>query len=221
MTYDVIIFDSDGVLVNPTDTETVRSAVEAAFREAGVPAPAEEHVELFSSSVDVEALEEALGEYDLNLNAFWSIREEKSSKFQRELIRSGEKAPYSDVSLLEEFAETAELGVVSNNQQATIDFLVEQHGFDDNLSVVYGREMTLDGLRRVKPDPYYIEAALSGLDGDDALYVGDRESDILAAHNAGIDSALIVRPYGSTPALDERPTYRIRSFEDLLKDVLS
>jgi len=60
---------------------------------------------------------------------------------------------------------------------------------------------------------------LSDLRADTALLVGDSESDVVAARNAGIDSAYIHRPHRDG-ALTVTPTYEIDSLSDL-PDVVS
>ncbi|MDY7081908.1 MAG: HAD-IA family hydrolase, partial [Halobacteria archaeon] len=80
----------------------------------------------------------------------------------------------------------------------------------------YGREPTLDGLQRMKPEPYYIEKALEDLGTRNAVYVGDRESDVLAANAAGIDSVFVHRPHtDGYPDVTSAPTYEIESLHEL------
>ena len=55
--------------------------------------------------------------------------------------------------------------------------------------------MTVESLERKKPNTHYVERALSDLDADAALYVGDSESDVVAADRAGLDSAFVRRPH--------------------------
>jgi len=45
--------------------------------------------------------------------------------------------------------------------------------------------------------------------------VGDDESDVVAAHRAGIDSAFIRRPHRRDADLDVEPTYVIDDLHDL------
>lgn len=72
-----------------------------------------------------------------------------------------------------------------------------------------------DGLKR-KPDPevflYVIDKY--GVNKDDALAVGDRELDILAAHNAGIRACL----FENAPvSLSSKPEYIIKSLDELIE----
>jgi len=107
------------------------------------------------------------------------------------------------------------MGVVSSNQQATVDFVLEHFGVDDLFGAAYGREPTVESLRRRKPNSHYIDQALADLDADSALFVGDNESDVRAAENAGIDSAFIRRPHRRDWELNVWPTWEIDGLDDL------
>lgn len=81
------------------------------------------------------------------------------------------------------------LGNVSNNQHATVEFLLAHYDLD-GFRTAYGRQPTLAGAAGRKPE--YLERALADLDTSEALYVGDSEKDIVAARRAGIDSVFSV-----------------------------
>lgn len=76
-------------------------------------------------------------------------------------------------------------------------------------------------IEKRKPDPYVFErlSVAAGYGKEDMIYIGDREVDIMGAHNFGIPSVLINRT-GKT--LDEScppPTYEISDLRELL-DIL-
>ena len=87
------------------------------------------------------------------------------------------------------------------------------------MACYYGREPTLSGIERMKPDPHYLEGALSDLkldpDRDGVLYVGDSESDVVAAAAAGIDSAFVRRPHRRDSDLHATPTHEVRGLDEL------
>jgi len=70
--------------------------------------------------------------------------------------------------------------------------------------------------RKKPPSPYYIERALEDLGAETAIFVGDNESDVLAADNAGIDSAFVRRPHRRSTELSCQPTYEIDDLHDLV-----
>jgi phosphoglycolate phosphatase-like HAD superfamily hydrolase len=104
---------------------------------------------------------------------------------------------------------------VSNNHHSTIAFVLDFFDLRSLFETYYGREKTIESLRVKKPNPHYIERALADLDSESALYVGDSESDVIAAHDAGIDSAFVRRPHSRTVDLSTDPTYEVQSLYEL------
>jgi HAD superfamily hydrolase (TIGR01549 family) len=218
MSYDAIVFDVDGVLVEPADRATLEEGVRRTFQSLDVPTPADEHVSAMAIHVTVDAVRSVCETYDLDPDAFWRERDRRSSEVQREAIRAGYKPLYDDVEVLDRLDHPK--GLVSANQQATIDFVLEYFEFDGTFQTAYGREPGLAGLRRKKPDPHYLHRALSDLDADDALFVGDSESDVEAAHRAGVDAAFVRRPHRDDYELEPDPEYEVetlRALPDLVR----
>ncbi|RXK47851.1 HAD family hydrolase [Halorientalis pallida] len=210
MTYDAVVFDKDGVIVEPTDRAVIREAIEDTFAAFGVPSPPLALVERFlDQGTARDVLEDR---YDIDPKAFWNRREHTASRAQVDAVRRGEKTPYDDLSALS--ALSSRLGLVSNNQRMTVEFVLDH--FDiDYFETAYGREPTLTGAARKKPSPHYLERALEDLEADTALYVGDSNVDIEAAHRAGIDSAFIRRPHREDYDLEREPTYELSTLTDL------
>lgn len=217
MRYDAILFDNDGVLIEPPDRETLRAAARRTFRECGVDDPSEEHVEGLVSGVDLDWLADVCDAYDVEREPFWRRRDECSSRAQREAIAAGETTAYDDVAVLERIA--APVGIVSTNQHETIEFALEHFDLADHVDAFYGREPTIDGLRRKKPNPYYLRRILADLEADDALFVGDSESDVRAARNAGLDSAFLRRPHRRETTLSVEPTYEFETLRALADEL--
>lgn len=131
----------------------------------------------------------------------------------RDALRAGEKRLHGDVSAI--FGLAAEFGIVSNTQHRTLERIVEHFEWEDEFSTYYGREPALEGLLRMKPDPYNLERAMAGLDTENVLFVGDSSNDVDAARNVGVDSAFLRRPRKADLELEHRPTYEIPSLEEL------
>lgn len=212
--YDAVVFDNDGVLVGRTPFDTLREAAWNAFETAGVTDPDLAHVEDVAIGVSPTDLVEICDRYDVDPAEFWRIRDETASEAQVTDVERGRKTPYDDVDVLADI--DASLGVVSSNQQATVDFVLDHFGLDGHFETAYGREPSVASLSRKKPSPYYIERALEDLEADTALFVGDNGSDIRAADNAGIDSAFIRRPHRRDTDLDCQPTYEVGDLHDLV-----
>ncbi|SNR55604.1 HAD family hydrolase [Halorubrum vacuolatum] len=212
--YDAVVFDNDGVLVGRTPFDTLREAAFEAFVRIGVDDPDIAHVDEMAIGVDPATLRDVSERYGFDPAEFWRIRDESASLAQMADVRRGRKTPYDDVGVLS--ALDADLGVVSSNQQATVEFVLEHFGLADRFDAAYGREPSIASLSRKKPSPYYLECALEDLDAGTALFVGDNESDVLAADNAGIDSAFIRRPHRRSTELSCQPTYEIDDLHDLV-----
>jgi phosphoglycolate phosphatase-like HAD superfamily hydrolase len=210
--YDAVLFDNDGVIVERTSDDVVRPAVRDAFREVGVDDPDTHHVEYFHRG-PMDELEPICETYGIDPATFWERRDQLVCDAQKAAIRDGGKPLYDDVTVLDDLPVPC--GIVSNNQCDTIDAVVDHYGLDDRVELAHGRDMTVEGVRQKKPEPYYLERALSELGVDSALYVGDSAVDVAAADAAGIDSAFVRRPHRADYDLPHEPTYEIDSLDEI------
>ena len=212
MRYDAVLFDHDGVLVTLTDQELHLRGARRAFAAVGVEEPDPADVEALSIGVTAPLLEEVCGRYGVEPGAFWAARDEHTAALQREAMRAGEKRPYDDTGALAGLG--LPLGVVSSNQLATVEYAVER--FDlPAFRTVQAREPTVESLRRKKPEPFYLERALSALGAEGALFVGDSESDVVAARRAGIESAFLRREHVADATLSATPDHELASLSEL------
>jgi phosphoglycolate phosphatase len=212
VSYEAVVFDNDGVIVELSDWSSIRESVRETFVSFGVE-PRDEDVEALLRTTP-EGLRAVCRHHDLDPAELWKRRDANASAVQQEAIRAGEKPLYDDVSALSTLPST--LGMVSNNQQETVSFIVEH--FDlPAFEVVYGREPTPEGIERKKPNGHYIERALEALDcaPEEALYVGDSDVDVLAARSVGTDSAFIRRDHRVGYDLPVTPTHEIDSLHEL------
>ncbi|RZH67256.1 HAD family hydrolase [Natrinema altunense] len=210
-----MLFDNDGVLVTPPADETQAAATRDAFRAVGVDAVAQHHLDAIVSGVTVADLSEICTTYDLEAETFWNAREHHDARSQRQAFRTGDRDCYDDVDCLSALSQNC--GVVSNNHHSTLAFVLERFDLEPLFETYYGREKTIESLQLKKPNPHYIERALSDLDGDSALYVGDSESDLIAADRAGIDSVFVRRPHCRNTDLDVTPTYDVETLRDVVR----
>jgi phosphoglycolate phosphatase-like HAD superfamily hydrolase len=215
MAYDAVVFDNDGVLTRLTDWELVRQSIRDTFAEFGAEA-SDDHVEDVLRATP-ERVRRVAGEHGLDPETLWRRREANAAAVQREAMLAGDKPLYDDFDALRALREDhgLDLGVVSNNQHETVEHVLDVHGVGDLFSTAYGREPTLSGITRKKPDPHYLDRALSDLRAEEALYVGDSGSDVEAAHNAGVDSAFVRREHRAEYDLSVDPTHEIASLHDL------
>lgn len=212
--YDAVIFDNDGVLVEPPAHETAVEATREAFEEVGVRHPDRAHVDGIVHGTTVERLRETCAAYDVDVETFWRARERLDEQSQFEKFESGSRTLYDDVRSITDLDQPR--GVVSNNHHSTVEFVLDffdlRHAFDTYL----GREKTVESLDLKKPNTYYLDQAVAELGAESALYVGDSESDVRAAHRAGLDSAFVRRPHCRETTLSVTPTHEVDSLRDLV-----
>jgi HAD superfamily hydrolase (TIGR01549 family) len=213
MRYDTVVFDNDGVLVGRTSYDVLRGAMEETFAQFDITDPDPDHVDDMTIGASPADVTEVCTRYGLDPDRFWRARDRTLSRAQQVEARAGRKTPYDDIQTIAELDITC--GIVSSNQQQTVDFLLDHFEVSNLFETAYGREATIESLDLRKPNPHYLEQALADLDADSALFVGDNESDIKAAHNAGIDSAFIRRPHRRNWDLEVWPTWDIDDLEDL------
>jgi len=213
VTYDTVVFDNDGVLVGRTRFDVLRDATQETFELFDVTDPDPEHVEDMTIGATPEQVGIVCEQYDIDPDIFWRTRDRRLSLAQQEEARAGRKTFYDDLDVLADL--NVDMGIVSSNQQETVDFLLEHFELPVEFGTAYGREATIESLDRRKPNPHYIDLALSDLDAENALFVGDNESDIRAAERAGIDSAFIRRPHRRNWELNVWPTWDIDNLDDL------
>jgi phosphoglycolate phosphatase-like HAD superfamily hydrolase len=224
MDYDAILFDLDGVLVRgratpqPVYEEAARDTVEA-FGLAEHP----ELAELLADPPSLAAVRDALEPLEADAAELWRYREERACEIENEEVRAANRERYPDVDVLDELVEQASMGVVSNNRMGTVDFICEHFGFDAVFETWYGRHPTFEGHERMKPDPHYLHRALEDLeatvedtDGGRALFVGDRESDVVTARRAGVDAAFLRRSHNHDVAVETTPDHVLEGLEDLV-----
>jgi HAD superfamily hydrolase (TIGR01549 family) len=212
MDYDAIIFDNDGVLVTPTPRPLWQSASRLAFQDLGVRDAVGGHIERMDGH-NLSALVRLCEHYGVNSGEFWRRREAHAARAQRYEFRHGTKDAYDDIGAVTSLS--VPVGIVSNNQQATIDFIVDYYDLGETVETYYGREPTLDGLARMKPGSYYLRQAVDDLGATNPLYVGDSSVDIAAADDLGVDSAFVRRPHRAGYETAPDPTYEITSLTEL------
>lgn len=213
MVYDAVVFDNDGVLVDRTSYDVLHEAAWDAFDALSVADPDPDHVESMVVGVTPGEVESVCATYDLSPREFWTIRDRTAFEAQRREVHAGRKSLYDDFEVLHDIASP--LGIVSSNQQETVDYMLDHFGVADLFGTAYGREPTVESLRQKKPNSHYLERALADLDAETALFVGDNETDVEAAHNAGVDSAFIRRPHRRNHDLSVTPTYDVPDLYDV------
>ncbi|WP_435159517.1 HAD family hydrolase [Haladaptatus sp. DFWS20] len=213
--YDTVLFDNDGVLVEPPAYETQAEATRRAFEAVGVDEADQQHIDAVIHGVTVDGLREICTAYDIGATAFWGAREHHDEQSQLNAFETGVRDCYDDVSAVAKLSQAR--GLVSNNHHSTIEYVLDFFELDSLFDTVYGRSKTIESLRLKKPNSHYLDRALTDLDADSALYVGDSESDVVAAHRAGMDSVFVRRAHCRDVTLPVSPTYEVQNLHGVVE----
>ncbi|WP_049921030.1 HAD family hydrolase [Halopiger djelfimassiliensis] len=212
MHYDAVLFDFDGVVVETPSSQRLYEAFGRAADRIGRSGSA---TELFQGLVqgDFESIATRCRRLEIDTDTFCTAAATELVRAQVADVEQGLRSAYDDVTAVRSLERP--LGIVSDNHPTVVSRLLDRFGFRSLFETIYGCPLTPDGLARRKPDPRNIEDAMATLEADSALYVGDRAVDVQAAHNAGIDAALLSRADADSPTLESEPEYRLSSLTRL------
>lgn len=215
MTYDAIIFDFDGVLISGrrTPDAVYERATRAVLEAYGAEDP-EAWEDSLERPADAETFRASCDRFDLPPDEAWAYREAASTLIEESWLDRGDRGPFSDAVILEDLAQSYAIGIASNNRHALVGRCVDRFGWDGIVDAYRGRYPTLEEFQHRKPDPRFIRHVIQRLAATDPLYIGDRETDIMAAERVGCDSVLIRR---ADPDLrvDTAPTLAVASLTEL------
>ena len=198
-----VVFDMDGTILDTL--EDLRSSVNHALREHGLPERSRAEVRSFLGSGMVYLIHRAVPEgTDPETEA--SVL--ASHKAYYPLHCAEETRPYPGIrELLVSLRDAGILtAVVSNKSDTNVQALVRDY-FDGLFTVAVGAR---DGVPR-KPSPELVEIALSelGVSKEDAVYIGDSDIDVATARNAGLSMITVLWGFRDKPQLIEAGADRL------------
>ena len=188
-----VLFDLDGTLLNTL--RDIRNSVNGALKEFGYPAITEDETRRFVGDGAYELMRRAVpenGDVDGCFAAFERIFAANDG---------GETAPYEGARecLAALKKRGIKLAVVTNKPQYATEKLVEKF-FPDTFDFVAGDS----GLFPCKPDPTlarYCALSLRVPMGE-CVFVGDGETDVLTAKNAGMKGIAVLWGYRGREELE-------------------
>ncbi len=212
MTYDTVIFDLDGTLLNTLPD--LHGAVNYALRRHALPERTIDEVRAFVGNGILNliklAVPEGCGE-GMVASVFECFKEYYGKH------SNDETTPYKGVpelvTRLKE--EGVKLGVVSNKAQFAVTEIMK-HYFGDIFDVTLGER---EGIPR-KPAPEGVFDAVKALAGKKALYVGDSDVDVKTARNAGLDSVMVTWGFRSKEELTAAGASALADTADELYNVI-
>lgn len=221
MAYDSIIFDFDGVLIDSAfdDYGWADRVTRSKAEELGY--DVDQHVTpyLFRSRSYAE-LREQVADSRFTMDEYVRIEQAVAAK-KVELVEDGVipiiEGAHDVLAALDDHG--VPMAVASNGYGEALAPIIEHLGFDRHLAFWTAPRLAAiedyPGLR--KPSPTLLERAIEALGTEEPLMVGDSRVDIEAAHNCGIDAALITTR--DEPPSDTGAEHHIDRLEELI-DIL-
>lgn len=215
MTYDAVIFDKDGVLIDSMEDSFAWADElrEDLMREKGLEPTAKDIKQIVIAQKPSD-LNEVLRKHDLDWKDIQRI-ETRIAEKKIEMVKTGEISLYPSVrKVLEEIKQPK--SVVSNAPLMTTNFVVDHFELRKHFKTVLAPEMNdmKAFYEKKKPNPEMVREAIEAMDAENPLMVGDTADDMEVAENAGIDCCL-VNPF--KPYVNHNPEYRFDSLEKILE----
>ena len=180
MKYDTIIFDLDGTLLNTLDD--LKDSLNYALTKHGHKPRTSEEVKSFVGNGVKMLMRRALPIHSTEEEVEKCLATFTSHYKTNMQNKTG---PYDGIMELLQYLDknNYKLAIVSNKFDSAVKELAK-HYFDDLISVAIGESP--DVKRKPAPDSILTAIRLLGSDKNKSLYVGDSETDIQTAKNAGI-----------------------------------
>lgn len=208
-----LLFDLDGTLVDTV--EDLAAAMNHALVEAGFsPVPGQEvrHLvghgarRMLQRGFQISAGRDALdAEIDAGMKAFLAYYEANIAVHSR---------PFNGaVATIEAFlARGAQAAICTNKREGLARVLIEALGLDPLFTAIVGADTT----SAAKPDPAPVRLCLDRTKATRAVFIGDSDTDILAAKAAHLPSLIADFGYGPL-SLAEEATALFSSYRDAHK----
>lgn len=205
----IILFDLDGTLLDtePLIVETFKQTLKQYNPE--VTMTRQQEIDLLGPT-----MHESLAKYMPEDKVQQALEDYR--KINVELHPSLIKTMPHALELLEALkAKGYTMAIVSSKKKDTVELGLKLTGLDGYFQTVIGYEE----VKKYKPDPEGLLNACKALgkSHDDAIYVGDTDTDMMAAHNAGMFSvALLTHEERKQAILDTKPNVSINDLMELL-----
>lgn len=214
--YDIILFDLDGTLTDPT-MEIITSA-KYALKQFGIETTDSQRMQLFLETPLLACFEQKFGLSQDQANMAFQHYWHYAGTFG-----VGRNIPYLGVRELLETLQTENvvMGIATARQTANATKILRVNQLESFFGVVMGT--SVDESRRSKKTVIFDALCeLHAFDADRVLMIGDRAIDISAAQDNGIDAMAV--SYGQESAeqlATAKPKFLIHSVEEMASLLLT
>lgn len=211
MKFDTIIFDLDGTLLNTL--EDLRDSLNETLQKHGYETRSLEEVKRFVGNGVKNLIRLSLPE-DVREEELSLILEEFKKHYKNNM--QNKTRPYDGIMelLLDLHRYGYKLAIVSNKFDAAVKALAHTY-FGELISVAIGE--TADIKRKPAPDSIFTAVKEAGSELSKAIMVGDSETDVKTAKNAGIPCIGVTWGFRSREVLrEEGADYLIDTPRELL-----
>ena len=226
--YKVVLLDMDGTFLDSRGAgeipnEWAYEAFKKTLARYGITLTIAEINKLFLAPLHAEGEEGVLSfcnRFGLDCEEFWSRREKDVIEAKIDAIRKGViKLCKGSEEIIRYLSKRFQLAVVSDSQQACVDYALEHFKLRPYFTIWYGRKSELKSLANRKPNPFYITKVLRELSiqREEAILVDDSPTGVQAAQRAGIDSVLICSDEEVRVKCDYKPTFIVTNIGELEK----
>lgn len=217
-----MVFDMDGVILNSLfNTEEWKyDAVNEALRDEGVD----------PEGLDRRVKDSLLGDkgysqcvktskdVGVNPRKIWNSVAEKTTLAREQQLEEGNFELYDHVrdTIKALHEEDVELGIISNAPEMAVEIAIDY--FDlKRFFKFYAGVRNFEDLQARKPHPNHLELAKAELKRGPFVYIGDAESDLIAAQRAEMSSVWVKR---SEASMDVSPDYTVEEVSRIREIVL-
>lgn len=213
--YSAVVFDLDGTLADTA--ADIREAIVRALADEGLPPVDVNSVRLMIGGGPRLLVERVL--HRLNVPTDSDLVERLTRSFHSEYLKQGSRLsslfPGVESTLKNLHAAGIRVGLCSNKPDDLCRMLMRNFSLVEYVDEIVGSGGDLP--RKPNPAPLLRVIERLGVARDDALYVGDSETDVVTARNAGVNVMLVKHGYTLRAATQLGADGVIDSVADLVR----